>query len=111
MTYLIAITIGILVTVAVLQLLQRDMIRIVVGLYILWNAANLLMISVASVWGVRAPMMNDTDAPMADPLVQAFVLTSIVITFGFTALLVAILSWLSRSGDSIDLTAFQEEKD
>jgi multicomponent Na+:H+ antiporter subunit C len=111
MSYLIAITIGLLVTVAVLQLLQRDMIRIVVGLYILWNATNLLMISVASTWGGRAPMMNDTDAPMTDPLVQAFVLTSIVITFGFTALLVAMLSWLSHSGDSIDLTAFQEERD
>jgi multicomponent Na+:H+ antiporter subunit C len=111
MSYLIAITIGLLVTVAVLQLLQRDMIRIVVGLYILWNATNLLMISVASIWGGRAPMLNDTGGPMTDPLVQAFVLTSIVITFGFTALLVAMLSWLAHSRDSIDLTAFQEERD
>jgi multicomponent Na+:H+ antiporter subunit C len=111
MSVLIAITIGLLVTVAVLQLLQRDIIRIVVGLYLLWNAVNLLLISVAATWGARAPMAGDAGEPMADPLVQAFVLTSIVITFGFTALLVAIVSWLSRSGQSIDLRAFEEERD
>jgi multisubunit Na+/H+ antiporter MnhC subunit len=111
MSVLIAITIGLLVTVAVLQLLQRDIIRIVVGLYTLWNAVNLLLISVAATWGSRAPMLDGSDTPMTDPLVQAFVLTSIVITFGFTALLVAIVSWLAHSGHSIDLRAFEEERD
>lgn len=111
MSYLIAASIGLLVMIAVLQLLQRDVIRIVVGLYILWNAANLLMIGVSSVWGSRAPMLDNGDGAMTDPLVQAFILTSIVITFGFTALLVAIVSWLAHSGQSIDLRAFEEERD
>jgi multisubunit Na+/H+ antiporter MnhC subunit len=48
---------------------------------------------------------------LADPLVQAFVLTAIVITFGFTALLVAITSWLSRRGNSININDFQEDHD
>ncbi len=111
MSYLIAATIGLLVATAVLQMLQRDTVRIVVGLYILWNATNLLVISVATVWGVRAPLLDGSAGEMADPLVQAFVLTAIVITFGFTALLVAITSWLSRQGDSIDILDFQADHD
>lgn len=111
MSYLIATTIGLLVAVAVLQLLQRDAVRIVVGLYILWNATNLLVLSAASVWSARAPVLDGGERPMADPLVQAFVLTAIVITFGFTALLVAITSWLSRRGGSIDIFDFQKDHD
>jgi multicomponent Na+:H+ antiporter subunit C len=111
MSYLIAGTIGLLVAIAVLQILQRDAVRIVIGLYILWNATNLLIISVAGVWRGRAPLLNGADEPMADPLVQAFVLTAIVITFGFTGLLVAITSWLSKRGDSINIADFREDHD
>jgi multicomponent Na+:H+ antiporter subunit C len=102
-----AATIGLLVAIAVLQLLQRDAVRIVVGLYILWNAANLLLIAVAKGRGLRAPIV-DGSGPMADPLVQALVLTAIVITFGFTAFLVTLLYWLARRGNSIDATDFDE---
>jgi multicomponent Na+:H+ antiporter subunit C len=111
MSYLIAATIGLLVAVAVLQILQRDAIRIVIGLYTLWNATNLLIISAAAIRGEHAPMLNGRNEGLADPLVQAFVLTAIVITFGFTALLVAITSWLSRSGNSININDFQEDHD
>jgi multicomponent Na+:H+ antiporter subunit C len=112
MSYLMAAIIGLLVAVAVMQILHRDAIRVVVGIYILWNATNLLIIGVASVWGPGAPILEEKNGgAMADPLVQVFVLTAIVITFGFTALLVAITSWLSSSGDSIDILDFQEDHD
>jgi multicomponent Na+:H+ antiporter subunit C len=106
MSLAIALTIGFLVAVAVLQLLQRDTVRIVVGLYILWNATNLLLIAVGAVRGERAPMAGG-DGVMADPLVQAFVLTAIVITFGFMAFLVTLLFWLARREESTDVGDFR----
>jgi len=108
---LMAVTIGILVAVAVLQILQRDGIRIVVGLYTFWNAANLLIIATAVERGTRAPFVNMGSGPMADPLVQALVLTAIVISFGFTAFLVTLASWLARSGESIDVEAFRKGRE
>ena len=111
MSLLMAATIGILVAVAVLQLLQRDVVRIVVALYIFWNAANLLIIGVARVRGVRAPIVYEGTGPMADPLVQALVLTAIVITFGFTAFLVTLVFWLAHRGRSIDVADFTEGRE
>jgi multicomponent Na+:H+ antiporter subunit C len=111
MSYLIAGTIGLMVAIAVLQLLQRDAVRIVIGLYLLWNATNLLIIGAAGVWGARAPLHDGRAGTMADPLVQAFVLTAIVITFGFTGLLAAVSSWLAKRGDSLDVLDFQEDHD
>jgi multicomponent Na+:H+ antiporter subunit C len=110
MSLLIALTIGFLVAVAVLQLLQRDLVRIVVGLYVLWNATNLLLIAVGAVRGDRAPFANGA-GEMADPLVQAFVLTGIVITFGFMACLVTLLLWLTHHGESADVNDFTRARD
>lgn len=111
MNLLMALTIGIVVAVAVLQLMQRDAVRMVVGLYLFWNAANLLIIAVARIRGVRAPIAQIGDGPMADPLVQALVLTAIVITYGFTAFLVMLIYWLARRGRSIDVEDFREGRE
>ncbi|MBI4497360.1 MAG: NADH-quinone oxidoreductase subunit K [Chloroflexi bacterium] len=108
MSLLMAATIGVLVAVAVLQLLQRNAVRMVIGLYLFWNAANLLIIAVSRTRGVRAPFVGGDAAPLADPLVQALVLTAIVITFGFTAFLVTLTFWLVARGNSIDVTDFTE---
>lgn len=110
MNLLVAVTIGVLVAVGLLQLQQRDLVRVVVGLYTVWNALNLLMIAVVSVRGQQAPLVAGGDHPMADPLVQALVLTAIVISFGFIAFLVALVFWLSRRGQSIDVGDFQEAR-
>lgn len=111
MSLLIAATIGVLVVAGVLQLLQASVVRIVAGLYILWNAANLLVISVAAVRGTRAPLVDGGTGPMADPLVQALVLTAIVVTFGFTAFLVTLILWLAHRGGSIDVGDFRQGTD
>ncbi len=104
-------TIGVLVAVAVLQLLQRDIVRIVVGLYLLWNAINVLFLALGAIRAERAPFADPSGAPMADPLVQAFVLTAIVITFGFTAFLVTLVFWLARREESLDVEDFRKEQD
>lgn len=108
MSVLMALTIGLIVFVAVLQVLQRDIVRMVVGLYLFWNAANLLIIAVAKVQAVRAPIVVQGTGPMADPLVQAMVLTAIVISFGFTAFLVTLTFWMAFVRKSIDINEFTD---
>jgi multicomponent Na+:H+ antiporter subunit C len=106
MSVVLALAIGFLVAVGMLQLLQRDAVRIVVGLYLLWNATNLLLVGASAVRGERAPIVGLAGGEMADPLVQAFVLTAIVITFGFTTLLVTLVFWMARREGSIDTGDF-----
>lgn len=78
----LAISVGILVAGAVYLVLQRGMVRIVLGFVLLGHAANLILIS-AGVTATRDLPFIGAVAPdeSADPLPQAFVLTSIVISF------------------------------
>lgn len=80
---LMALAIGILFGIAVYAIRHGNTIRIVVGLGILSNAVNLMLILVGFK-GVAAPILG-LPGPFADPLVQALVLTAIVIGFGVTS--------------------------
>lgn len=77
----LSLAIGVLTAGGLYLILQRELVRIVFGFLLLSHAANLLLIS-AGVASYRVtPLLGTGEtAQMADPLPQAFVLTSIVIT-------------------------------
>ncbi len=83
-------------------LLERSLIRVLLGVVLLGNGVNLLILSVG---GPVARRWSGSPAPgaMSDPLPQAMVLTAIVITFGFTAFLLAISyrSWYLTGDDEV----------
>ncbi|KAB1658269.1 NADH-quinone oxidoreductase subunit K [Pseudoclavibacter sp. CFCC 11306] len=93
----------------VYAMLERSLSRILIGFLLIGNATNLLLIIVAGPPG-EAPIVEDgvTSDQMADPLPQALTLTAIVITFGITALLLALIyrNWrLSRQEHTEEHTA------
>ncbi|MGV0624733.1 Na(+)/H(+) antiporter subunit C [Mycolicibacter minnesotensis] len=75
----------------VYMLLERSLTRMLLGLMMIGNAINLLIIDVAGPDGnppiYWASSGKDTDA---DPLAQAMVLTAIVITMGIGAFVLAL---------------------
>ncbi|KGM13878.1 sodium:proton antiporter [Cellulomonas bogoriensis] len=81
----LALSVGVLAAGGVYLVLQRGMVRIVLGFVLLSHAVNLLLMS-AGVTARREPPLMDTADPAtaADPLPQAFVLTAIVIAFSIT---------------------------
>lgn len=97
------IVVGVLVGSGVYLVLERSLSRIILGLALLSNGINLLLL----VAGGRAggPPLVGTTAPeeMSDPLPQAMVLTAIVITFGLTAfaLAMAYRSWQLNGHDEV----------
>ncbi|WP_285730246.1 cation:proton antiporter subunit C [Nocardiopsis sp. ATB16-24] len=81
----LAITIGVLIAGAVYLLLQRGMVRIVLGFVLLSHGANLLLMSAGGIFRRGEPLLGrQTAGALADPLPQAFVLTAIVIAFSIT---------------------------
>ncbi|MFF5214900.1 Na(+)/H(+) antiporter subunit C [Micromonospora sp. NPDC000442] len=96
------VTIGVLVGCGVTLLLERSLSRVLLGVILIGNGVNLLI-----VFGGRsgkAPVVGVGDeAAMSDALPQAMVLTAIVITFGFTAFLLAISyrSWYLSGDDEV----------
>jgi multicomponent Na+:H+ antiporter subunit C len=87
----IALTIGALFAMGTFLLLRDDLVRVVWGVAILSQGANLYLITMGGIEeGTHSlvpilPGHGETPPATADPLVQALVLTAIVITFGTTA--------------------------
>ena len=77
------------------MLMQRSLIRVVVGFMLLGHGANVLLLLAGGAAGSPPLIGERSERPMADPLPQAMVLTAIVITFGVTAFLLA-LAFRSR---------------
>lgn len=98
----LAVVVGGLYAVGVYLLIQRSIMRIVLGFVILGNGANLALLVAGGPPGTP-PLLSFAPAQFADPLPQAMVLTAIVITFGVTALLLAIAyrSWLTFGQDIV----------
>lgn len=98
----IALTAGVLVTGAVYLILQREMLRVILGFILLGNAANLVLMAAGGTSRRGEPFGTPGDpSSIADPLPQAFVLTAIVIAFSITIFLLV----LAVTGDDDDDTA------
>jgi multicomponent Na+:H+ antiporter subunit C len=94
-TVVLPVVIGGLYAAGVYLLLDRSLTRVLLGFLLLGNATNLLLLSTGGVAGL-APIVGVSAAEqMSDPLPQALILTAIVITFGVSAFLLAVIyrSW------------------
>lgn len=101
MSLVYAIAVGAFFAIGTYQLLGRDLLRIAFGLYVMFNGANLLIMAVGTVRGHQAPFAQ-LPGPHADPLVQAMVLTAIVIGFGLATFLMLLAARLGRASGSLD---------
>lgn len=80
--------------------LQRGMVRLIIGMTLISHAANLIILATGvGRWREEPLMARATPAGAADPLPQAFVLTAIVITMAVTAFMLA-LAGLGRDDDT-----------
>lgn len=99
-----ALVIGAMFAAGVFQLLQRDAVRTIIGLVLLTNAVNLLLLAAGHVQGV-APAYTDAPEPRSDALPQALVLTAIVISMGAFVLVLGLLMVLQRRHRTTDTDA------
>ena len=97
----LALSIGLLAAAGVFLVLQRGMIRIILGFVLLTHAVNLLIIAAGGVARRDAPFIGGDTSMAADPLPQAFVLTAIVIAFAITVVL-ATLAVVGRRDDDTE---------
>ena len=119
MTAVLAICVGLIVTVSVYLLLGRELKGIAMGVFLLGHAANLAIIAMSGSPIVHddahraetksPPVITETtdlDAPLAmmvDPLPQALILTAIVISFGVMGFLLALTVVTGRGAETLDV--------
>ncbi|MFZ2240686.1 MAG: Na(+)/H(+) antiporter subunit C [Gordonia amarae] len=99
------IVVGVLASCGAYLLTERSLVRMLLGLLLCGNAINLLILVISGGIG-DPPIKGRTSgrAGDADPLAQAMVLTSIVITMGVAAFVLAMvyrLFVLNRDDDEV----------
>lgn len=97
-----ALLIGVLAGTGTYLVLHRTLTRIILGLGLLGNAINLLILASGDGPGV-APIVG-RDGDFTDPVPQALVLTAIVIGFGVISFLLAMAyrSWTINGDDDVE---------
>jgi multicomponent Na+:H+ antiporter subunit C len=108
----LALLVGVLYGAGFYLMLRRSIVKLIIGLALLGNAANLLIFTASGLTRGSPPLvpLGQTRplGTIADPLPQALILTAIVIGFGvlaFAMVLVYRTYQTSGTDDSDHLTA------
>lgn len=97
-----ALLIGVLAGIGTYLVMHRTLTRIILGLGLLGNAVNLLILTSGD--GPGATPIIGRDGDFTDPVPQALVLTAIVIGFGVISFLLAMAyrAWTIDGTDEVE---------
>ncbi len=107
-----------LFSVGIYLMMQRNLTRILLGFLLVGNGVNIFIFLMSGRPGL-APIIPDdgSSAGMSDSIPQVFILTAIVINFGITAFLLALIyrSWwlaqLDEDGDTVSSDIEEDDED
>ena len=109
--FVLAVVLGLLFALGTFLVLRRDILQVVWGVVIYSQAANVYLITMGGLSGV-APIISghavENPNTVTDPLVQALVLTAIVISFGTTAFALVLTYRIYEEHGTIDLQKLGE---
>ena len=101
---ILVLAIGVMFATGVYLLLDRPLTRVLLGFVLIGNGVNLRLLVMGGRSGA-SPIIGNApdDVRMSDPLAQAMVLTSIVITLALTAFVLAMAyrSWQLHGHDEV----------
>jgi len=103
MEALIAIAVGVLLASATYLLLSRNLLRLILGLVLIGNAANLTIFAGGRLVGSTPPLLGGSDTgAMANALPQALILTAIVISFALIAFTMGLIYRAQATLETVD---------
>jgi multicomponent Na+:H+ antiporter subunit C len=111
MTLVISLAVAVLIGTGSYLLLKHDLVRVVIGILLISNGANLFIMSSGLSRGAAPVYPLPEDGEIADPLVQAMTLTAIVITFGVAALLLSLIYRVYVAHATLDTDTLAEAEE
>src|SRR4029078_480034 len=106
MELLLAIVAGVLYATGLYLMLRRRLAQLIIGLGLLSNGTNILILAAAGVTRAKPPIITDPSLraeQFADPVPQSLILTAIVIGFGVLAFALVLAHRVHRSAGSDDI--------
>ncbi len=76
---------GILFTIGTYLMLTKNLLRIILGIGLFSHGAHLMLMAITGLKKGAAPILGEGADTFTDPVPQALILTSIVISFALTA--------------------------
>jgi multicomponent Na+:H+ antiporter subunit C len=113
MELLLAIVAGVLYATGLYLMLRRRLAQVIIGLGLLSNGSNVLILSAAGVTRAKPPLISETAVTadqFADPVPQSLILTAIVIGFGVLAFSLVLAHRVHRSAGSDDIDAIGPDR-
>lgn len=90
MEIITSILAGVLFATAIYNILQKQFLHIIIGTTLLTHGAHIFIFTSGRLKTGQPPVLTEGVSDYTDPLPQALILTSIVISFGVTSLLLAL---------------------
>ncbi len=107
MELLLVLLVGILYSAGIFMMLRRSMVKLLLGLLLLGNGANILIFLMGGLTKGKPPIIGEAEKTLtgayADPVPQALILTAIVISFALTAFAIILLKKVYATTGSDDL--------
>lgn len=100
MEIIISILAGLLFTIGIYNILQKQFLRIIIGTGLISHGAHLFILTMGELKRGQPPILTEGVTNYTDPLPQALILTSIVISFGVTSLLVVLSYRTAKENDT-----------
>jgi multicomponent Na+:H+ antiporter subunit C len=109
MELLLAVVAGVLYATGLYLMLRRRLAQLIIGLGLLSNGSNILILAAAGVTRAKPPLIAAPDLTadqFADPVPQSLILTAIVIGFGVLAFALVLAHRIHQSTGSDDIDTF-----
>jgi multicomponent Na+:H+ antiporter subunit C len=107
MELLLAIMTGILYAAGIFMILRRSLVKLIIGLILLGNGANLLIFLLGRISKGKPPIIPEDSSifieAYADPVPQALILTAIVISFGLQSFAIVLIKRAYQTVGTDDL--------
>jgi multicomponent Na+:H+ antiporter subunit C len=114
MEIIIALCIGVLYSGGMFLILQRSLVRLIIGIILLGNGANLLIFLLGRISKGTPPIIPEGSSVItdvySDPIPQALILTAIVISFGLQAFAIILIKRAYRVVKTDDLMQFDTKE-
>jgi multicomponent Na+:H+ antiporter subunit C len=110
-TTLLAIVVGSLYASGLFLMLRRSIVKLAFGLVLFGHGTNLLIFTAGGPVRGRPPLIphggEPLEAPPADPVAQALILTAIVISFAVVAFAVVLLYRVHQTTETDDIESLE----
>src|ERR1051325_2935917 len=114
MELVLAIVAGVLYAAGLYLMLRRRLAQLIIGLGLLSNGSNVLILSAAGGTRAKPPLISAAATradQFADPVPQSLILTAIVIGFGVLAFSLVLAHRVHASAGSDDIDAIAPDRD